>query len=266
MRRVWLKYLEVSRTTVRSRWAYLWDQVLGGLFLVIIMFVYVQLWRTTYASGSGGDFAGYTLPEIIWYLVFAEAIILSLPRIDAVLDQEVKDGDLALRLNKPYNYLLFHYFSFMGDCLLRVVTWLVIGGVTVYLLVGGFPFRWEGLPAMFSVFLITQTLNFCYGASIGMASFWVEDVSGLYLLLDKVKWVLGGFMIPIELYPATIRRIAEALPFRHMVGGPARLFVKFSWAGAGELLLLQGLWLLAFVGVCLAIFRLGVRKVDVNGG
>lgn len=115
MSRAWLKYVEVARDNVRSQWAYLWDQLLSTFHLVIIMFVFVQLWKVTYGSTSGEAFAGYSLAEVIWYLVATEAIITSLPRIHAVIDAEVKDGDLAIRLNKPYNYLLFHYSSFLGE-------------------------------------------------------------------------------------------------------------------------------------------------------
>jgi ABC-type uncharacterized transport system permease subunit len=57
--------------------------------------------------------------------------------------------------------------------------------------------------------------------------------------------MLGGMLLPVELYPAAVRRVVEALPFQYMIAGPARLLVKFSWAGAG---------------------RLAISQVDVNGG
>lgn len=265
-RRTWLKYAEVARTTLRSRWAYLWDQLLGTLFLAVIMFVFVQLWQVTYASSSAEQFGGYSLPEIIWYLVATESIIMSLPRIHATLEAEVKDGDLAVRLNKPYNYLLFHYSAFLGEGLLRLSTSLLMGGLTAYLLVGGFTFRWEALPVLLLVYLTTQALHFFYNGAIGLAAFWTEDVSGLYLLADRLKWILGGLLLPVEVYPDMARRVVEVLPFRHMLAGPARLFVKFTWVGAGQLLVSQVVWLAVFGSVCTLIYRLGVRRVDVNGG
>lgn len=261
-----LKYIEVGRTNLRSAWAYVWDQLVGMIFLVVIMFVFVQLWQVTHAGSPESAFAGFSLQEIIWYLVATESIIFSLPRIHSTLQREVKDGDLAVRLNKPYNYLLFHYSSFLGTGLLQLAMSMAVGGVTAYLLVGGFDFRWEALPALLLVYVTTQLLHFFYSASVGLAAFWMEDVTGLYLLADRIKWILGGMLMPLELYPDTARKVAEALPFQHLIAGPARLFVKFSWEGFGQLLMAQAPWLLVFGLVCTGIYRLGVRRVDVNGG
>lgn len=266
MNKALLKYVEVARTNLRSRWAYIWDQLLSTFHLVIIMFVFVQLWRVTYAAAPSSSFSGYTLPEIVWYLVATEAIITSLPRIHDVLQNEVKDGDLAVRLNKPYNYLLFHYSSYVGDGLMRLCTQLLVGGLTAYVLVGGFEFHWEAIPALLVVYLTTQVLHFFYGATIGLAAFWMEDVVGLYFIFDRAKWILGGFLLPIEIYPDAVRKVVEVLPFRHMIAGPASLFVKFEWAAVGELLASQALWAVIFGLVCIGVYRLGVRRVDVNGG
>lgn len=261
-----LKYLEVARTTLRSQYAYLWDQVLGTIHLVLIIFVFVQLWKVTYTAGGGGQIAGYSLPEMIWYLVATEGVILSLPRIHTTLEAEVKSGDLALRLNKPYNYLLFHYSGFVGEGLVRLAVALTMGGLTAYLLVGGFPFRWEGIPVLLLVYLVTQALHFTFMAVIGLGAFWVEDVVGLYFVADRAKWLLGGFLLPVEVYPDAVRRIVELLPFRHMIAGPARLFVKYSPLDAVSLLGSQGLWLALFAAACWGVWRLGVRRVDINGG
>lgn len=265
VRRRVMKYAEVGRIAVRSGWAYLWNQLLATLFLVVVLYVFVQLWRATFAA-EGPVIDGYTLPEMIWYLVATEAIILSLPRVHAVLAQEVKDGDLALRLSKPYSYLGFHYASFLGEALVKLAVMLLVGGATAWLTVGPIPFRWEAAPLLLLLYLTTHALNFFYVAAAGLLAFWVEDVVGIYLLLDRLKWVLGGMLIPVGLYPEAMRRLVAWLPFRHMIGGPAELFVHFSWGGAAALLRQQALWLVVFGCICVGIYRLGVRRVDVNGG
>jgi ABC-2 type transport system permease protein len=266
MSKALLKYVEVGRTTVRSNWTYVWDQLLGSWFLAVVMFVFVQLWKTTYGAGGQAAIEGYTLKEMNWYLVATEGLILSFPRIHWVIEQEVKDGDLALRLNKPYSYLLFHYSAYIGGGLQKLLFTFGVGGLTAYLCVGGFPFRWALLPLYLLVYLITASLNFVFTAPIGLAAFWMEDVAGLFFIMDKLKWILGGLLLPPEVYPDRIRSLVEALPFRHMIAGPARLFVKFAWPDAVQLMQSQLLWLILFGLACFGIYRLGVRRVDVNGG
>lgn len=263
---IWRKYAAVAEVNLRSRLAYLWDQLISNLFLIIIIYVFVKLWQVTYAAQGSGTITGYTLPQMIWYLVATEAIIFSLPRTHATLEQEVREGDLALRLNKPYSYLLFHYSASLGEGLFRLFTGLLLGGLTAYLMVGGIPFSLSSVSALLIIYLLTQGLHFCYGAAIGLAAFWTEDITGLFFLFDRVKWILGGLLLPIEVFPAPVRAVAELLPFQHMLYGPARLFVKFSWDGAGRLAAAQALWLTVFAAVCAGLYRLGVRRVDINGG
>lgn len=260
----WLKYVEVGRINLRAQWVYVWDQLLSGFHLIVLIFIFYRLWSVTFASNAAvGD---YTLPEMVWYILGTETIILSLPRIHSVLDAEVRSGDLALRLNKPYEYLLFHYSALLGEGLVRLVTTLLLGGVTAYLLVGGFSFQWQAIPALLLIYLLTQALHFCYNGMIGLTAFWTEDSAGVYFVMDRLKWIMGGFLLPIDLFPERLRPIAEALPFRDMIYAPARLFVKFSAAEFGILLMRQSAWVLLFGALIWSVYRLGVRKVDVNGG
>lgn len=265
MIKAWLKYREVGLTTMRSRWAYIWEQLISAIFMAVVMYVFVQLWQVTFGAGDA-QIEGFTLKEMIWYLVATESIVWSLPRVHGVIEQEVKSGDLALRLNKPYSYLLFHYSAFLGEGILRLGTALLVMGLTAFLTVGGFALQWHAVPVLLTVYVTTATLHFCYNSIIGLGAFWMEDVTGLYLLLDRLKWLAGGLLLPVELYPGIARQVVEALPFQHMIAGPARLFVKFSWAGAWQLWQSQLIWAVLFGLLCAGIFRLGVRRVDVNGG
>ncbi|HWI64274.1 MAG TPA: hypothetical protein VNT75_20740 [Symbiobacteriaceae bacterium] len=266
MRKWFLKYLEVGLINIRSRWAYLWDQLISNWFLAVILFVFVQLWKVTFSATGGGVIDGYSMAEMIWYLVATEVMVFATPGVHWAIEQEVKGGDLAIRLNKPYSYLLFHFSAFIGEGIMKLLTAAVIGGLTAYLLIGGFDFRWQGIPMLLVIWLTTMTINFFYTASIGLGAFWLEDIQGPYFVFDRLKWILGGLLLPIEVYPDFARRIAEALPFRHMIGGPARLFVKFTWEGALALFQSQLLWTVVFGLICAGIYRLGVRRVDVNGG
>lgn len=261
-----LKYREVALISIRSQWAYFWDQMLSSWFLVIVLFVFVQLWKVTYRAGGGGAIDGYSLTEMIWYLVATEALVMSAPRVHWAIEHEVKGGDLAIRLNKPYSYLLFHFSGYLGEGIMRLGTFALVGGATAYLLVGGFAFHWESIPGLLAIYLTTTTISFFYAASIGLVALWLEDIAGLYFIFDKLKWILGGLLLPIEAYPGIARQVAEALPFRYMIAGPARLVVKFSWADAAALLQSQLIWALIFGLICAGIYRLGVRRVDLNGG
>lgn len=264
-RQVVLKYGAVAATQVRSRWAYVGERLLSNFFLAVIIYVFVQLWRATFAA-TGTVIDGLTLPQMIWYYVAAEVIQFSLPRIHALIETEVRNGDLALRLNKPYQYLGFHVAAFLGDAVVQLVASLPVAAAVALLTVGPIELPLAAIPVLLFVWVTTLLLHFAWAGIIGLCAFWLEDVTGLYFILDKVKWVLGGFMMPITLFPDWLQRIANSLPFRYMYGEPARLMVEFSWSRVGALLRGQALWLVIMFALLYGVYRLGVRRVDSNGG
>lgn len=96
----------------------------------------MQLWRTTYRSAGTESIGGLTLRETLWYLMMAETIMLSKPRVSRTIAESVLDGSIAYLLNKPYNYLLYvdpEIPRFLS-LLFGQILWLSIIGLVVILL------------------------------------------------------------------------------------------------------------------------------------
>lgn len=266
MSRAVAKYAEIFRITLQSQLAYFYDQILRGIFFVVVMFVFVQLWRTTYGVTGAGSISGFSLQDMIWYLVMTETIALSTPRVHARISEEVVSGDLAYTLNRPFNYLGFHYFSMLGEIFVRAPVNFLIGASVSYLLVGGFAFDWSGFVPVVIAFLLSVSVQFFMNGTIGLLAFWVEDVNGLFLLVNRVQWILGGLLLPVDILPKALAKVALALPFRHLMYGPAKLMVKYSWTEFLAVARGQLLWLLAFGAIASVLYRWGVSRVNVNGG
>lgn len=259
------KYVEVLKVTLQNRLAYVYDQIFRSLGMVIHIFIFVQLWRVTY-SNVGGSIGGFTLPQMVWYLVVTETIVTSAPRFNGRIDAEVRAGDVAYSLNKPYSYLWFQYASYLAEWLFLLPVNFAAGALVAGPLVGGFPWRWEALPAALLAVWMGASIQFFEIAAVTLLAFWLEDTRGLWLLVERAQWLLGGLLLPVEAFPGFLRRLAEVLPFRNVVGGPARLAVDFSWQEFGRLAGNQGIWLLVFAMVATVVFRLGVSRINVNGG
>src|SRR5438132_354237 len=120
------KYGAILRMSIGNHLAYWSEVLLRSIFLVLIIYVFVQLWTLTYGTLKTARLGDYSLPQIIWYFAFAEAIILSVPMMRTKIDQEVKSGDLAYRLNKPYHYVLYLAADYAGERIVRFALNLVI--------------------------------------------------------------------------------------------------------------------------------------------
>ncbi len=256
------KTWSVLRITLLSRFAYVGELLVRSLFIVLILFIFTQLWRATGQTEK----TGFTLVQLIWYLAFTEAIMTSSSVGASEVDREVRSGDLAYRLARPLAYPLYHLGAALGERLLRFSLNLLVGVVVAFLVVGPMAVGPLALALALSLTLLSFFADWAWDMTISLLSFWIEDTFGIRLLYRRALMILGGMLIPLEAYPTWLLRIAEALPFQYFVYAPARLFVRPD----------MGYWLtaataLTFVGavglvVLALVYHLGLRQVSAQGG
>lgn len=259
------KAASVGRITVRQQLAYKTDFLLRASFLLLILFIFVQLWTTAYGGDSGKTISGFTLKQIIWYLVFTEAITLAGPPLGSRVEEEVKSGDIAIRLLRPISYLGYHYWSYMAESLFRFVVHLTIGSAIAWLAVGAPNFGW-GWAGLLSLSIGALTLSYLLTMSVALCAFWVEETRGLEFVLQKLMFTIGGMLLPIDLMPEWLQRICVWLPFQAALYYPARAGVRFDADALVGQIFVQAAWVVALVAVVTLIYRRGVAKLHVNGG
>lgn len=261
-----IKYTAIAQINLQNSLAYAGELAYRSIFMVVILYVFVQLWQATYRAVGTDVIAGLSFRDTLWYLVMSETIVLSKLRFASKMSEEVKDGSLAYTISRPYNYLLYHIAYGLGDTLLRLVINFCAGMILVTALVGPMPFNPAyTLPLLVSIALALM-LDFCIEGLIGLAAFVTEDISSFQWIYSKALLILGGVLIPLDFFPARLRVFALALPFNGVIYAPARLFVSFDWARWLNVVTQQAAWLGIFALVLWALFRLGLRHVSINGG
>jgi ABC-2 type transport system permease protein len=259
------KYGSLFTIQLINSLAYPGELIGRSLMIIPFMWIFYQLWQVTFQAAGSSIINGMTLPMTLWYLMLAETIELSRPRLGATISEAVKDGSIAYILSKPYDFLLYHYATSMGETIFRAVFNALLGGAVVWWLVGSPPTPLGWLLVTITVFG-AWTLNFCIAAMIGLSAFVVEDVSAFQWIYQKFAFILGGLLIPLDFYPAWLQTVAKALPFSAMTYGPARLFVEPSAPAFLATFGLQLAWILA-LGLLLTFFyRRSLTYLTVNGG
>ncbi|QMV45105.1 ABC transporter permease [Cohnella cholangitidis] len=259
------KAFAVGRITFRHQLAYKTDFVMRCFFLLFILYVFIQLWSAAYDGNFTTVIAGFTLKQIVWYLVFTEALTLAAPPVCTRIEEEVKNGDVAIRLTRPQSYVAYHFSVFASEALLRFFVHLIVGSAIAWAFVGApsFGFGWMGLLALSAGAL---TITFLLLMLVGLCAFWVEETSGLYFVLQKLQFTIGGMLLPIDLMPEWLQRVCAWLPFQAALYFPARMAVHYDAALLAGQAGIQAAWI---VGLGLAVgwlYRRGVTKLHVNGG
>jgi ABC-2 type transport system permease protein len=261
-----LKYGTITLTNLQHQLAYVWDAVGRAAFIVIIMYIFVQLWTAVYQSQGAAEIAGLTLPATIWYFLIAEVIELGKFRHDQRISEEVKDGSIAYSLVRPYHYLVYHFFNGLGETAVKMVLIFLLGLPVVLAGAGWLPGAGRNLPAVLLVGFLALVLDFVMASTIGLLAFVTEDTFSFRLIYQKLVFILGGLLIPVDFLPDWLQTIARLLPFSQTTYAPAKLFVAFDAGQFWQVLALQGFWI-GVLGTLLALqYRWAVRRLAVNGG
>jgi ABC-2 type transport system permease protein len=260
------KYIWVGYTSARANMAYMLEIVARATFIMVLLFIFLQLWRVTYAQTGSAVMGDLTLPQMLWYLVVTESISISSLQTTYDVDQDVRTGALAVQLIRPLSYPLYRLFTTLGERTVRFLTNFTIGIIIALLFVGPIPLTPGGILIAILAIPMAFTLDFLGLFLIGLCAFWIEDTSGIALIYSRLTWILGGMLIPLELFPSSLQPLLRALPFSSILYGPARLFVHPDLNFLLDLLLRQSIAILCFVILVALVYRTGVKRINANGG
>ena len=257
------KYAAVAEIAVRQALGER-SALFGRLaFYALVLFIFSRLWLVV---GERTTIPGATKTELLWYLALTEWVMLSFPPVHLHIEADVRRGDIAYKLPRPISYLGAQLAEEAGDFLVRVVT-LGIGGFTLaFAMAGGLPADPSGLVLAVPLVLLAGWVGLCFHAAIGLTSMWLQDCSPVYWIWQKAAFILGGLMLPLEIYPDWLREFALLTPFSALMHGPGRMAFGWQPEFAGVVALKLLLWGLVATALVTWVYRRGLRTLDVNGG
>jgi ABC-2 type transport system permease protein len=238
-------------------------ELLGrALFFVLIVGVFSAVWRAVAESGVS---TGQQPAEMLWYLAVTEWVLFSAPSVQFQIEEDVRRGDVAYQIARPASWLGARLAHGLGALALRAPVMLVVACAAAWSLAGP-PRQPVGLAVAITLGLVAAMIMTLFHVAIGVAAFWLGDVAPAYWIWQKLLFVLGGLLLPLQFYPALFVRIARLTPFPALLAGPASLATREPLMPAGVLVPTLALWTLVGWLVTRAAFNRAVRRLQVNGG
>lgn len=261
------KYLFIYRCVIMEYLQYAYNIALGFISYFIIIFIQIQLWSYLYAE-PGTLIAGYTRNQMIWYVCITETLWFG-ARATTITRQaagDIKSGNIACLINKPYHYALYILTRYTGQWNIQLPMYGLLAGITGVCMVGALPdFHLLSFLAVLPVLALGVTINAVFKLCISLLSFWMEDSNPFQWLYDKLLLVIGT-IFPIEIFPAVLQPFIRLTPVYTVCYGPAKLIVDFSMEKYLEILPVQLLYLALGLGCLFYIYGKGAKKLYVNGG
>ncbi len=233
-----------------------------GLFYLLVTAVLASLWLTA-ANANGGSIAGYSTVAIVWYVATTESGTISVPmRLIEDIGIDITSGQIAAEMQRPVSVLWLRVLTEVGTCLPRLALCVLVGTVFASVLVGAPP-DVTTLPLAAVSIVFAVTLNLIAQHLFAGAAFWLSDAKSTWFLYQKLVFILGGMLLPIEVLPDGLEAVARLLPFVAMAYAPARLA-----SGHFEpwLLALQLGWIVIAAIGATWLYRRGEQRIMRVGG
>jgi len=188
------------------------------LFLFVCLFVFAHVWE--YVDMS---FISIKKSELLYYIALNEWVLLSIPFIHFDIHQLFKKNTLTSRLLLPISFVNKELTEAIGKAFFHFI-FLGIGALSFAALwTGSFPFTLFS----FSFILITSFLATILGTllymTVGIFSFWFEEILPIFFLLQQLLFLFGGLLLPLALYPKWTHIFFPFLPFYYILGGRSQL-------------------------------------------
>ncbi len=261
------KYFYILKSELMSNLQYAFDILVGFISYCILIFIFLNLWKYIYKDPQE-LINGYNMSQMIWYVILTEILWMSLGgrNLCKKIIHDVKSGNIAYNINKPYNYVEYSLFHHMGLVIIRFILVGCLGVVLGIISLHNFPSLniLQGIGVLFSC-LFATIINILLVTAIGLIAFFMEDSNPIFWIYSKMILVIGT-IFPIEFFPHFLQPIIKYSPIYVVSYGPAKLFVDFSTSSWLQISIAQIIYLgIAFL-ICHGIYHKGVKKLNVNGG
>lgn len=239
----------------------------GAWYILVWLFTTVVLAATVMGLYVGAyRVAPQALPlaAALWSIAIASFLRLTWRHLSTVITDDIRSGDIALRMRYPFSYLGYVWADHAGRSMPTAAPFLALAAY----LIGGLPV----VPSMgiaIPVFLVMVVGSFMLSALLytlmGLLAFWMEDAMPVVRIVEKAMVVVGGSVVPIMMLPPPIRNVLEFIPLT-ATGFPAQVTSPDFLAHAPKLLAIEFGWVAVFAALVAVLWHHAKQRVEVNGG
>lgn len=248
----------VSRAIVYRVQSLVW--MLTGIMPIAVLMVWFEVSQERDIYGySRADLSVYFLSM---YVVRQVTSIWVLQRVD----EDIRRGRMAFLLIRPVAPIYCYALEHVAEKMVRVPIILIVFCVGVMLANVVDRFQVGKVIAFLPALLLAWAIIFLLYYCLGLIAFWINNVLAFDALLWTVYTVLGGALIPIDLYPQWMGAVLRLLPFAASLDFPIQILMgKQSLMQCLEGFLLQLFWLMVLMRIHSALWRRGRLRYGAAG-
>ena len=265
------KYWKIFRVSLAERLVYRADFLLATVLRFLPLVTTLLLWHAVYAGSEESEFAGFSLREMVAYLLLVNIsrMFSSMPGLAYGIAHDIREGELKKYLLQPIDMIAYLASYRVAHKAAYIATTALPYGLLFFLCRDYF----DGLPdaltlaAYAASLLLAFLIGFFFESSLGMTGFWLLEVTSLLYVVNTINFFVSGHMFPLDLLPPPWAGLLKALPFQYLAYFPAAVFLgKVQGWDLVYGLLAEAGWAAFFIILSRGLYRAGLRRYSAYGG
>lgn len=258
------KYLKIMWISMKNSTTYLRDFIMGNTFIILIIIVYILLWNNLYSQNVR---TGFSYEELIWYLIINQVVFSNNMDLFRQIETDIKSGNIAYHINKPYSYPVFILFDSLGKISVRFAVNLAFGISLGLIFIGSIPtFKLVNLLPILIMMILGIILNLLIYILISLTSFWFEENKPFVWIYRQLIFAFGGFLVPLTLFPEKLYKLMINMPWTYVAYHTSNSIVHFNLKLFFTTVTRQLSYIAFFSILIYLVFKKGAEALNVNGG
>ena len=243
-------------------------KIFADLLITVMRFGVVVLLYSYLFAYKGNLIMGVNLQTVAWSMFVYFVFMYMNPRYIATdIQKDIQTGKIEVLLGRPLSYINYKLGEYLG---LRFLTFFVstIIGIFLMIIFLGIP---ENILNIFFVITFIFCFIFCFILSfeifviLGLLSFWMQDISPIRWIVDKMVMILGGAYFPVAFFPDILKYVSLYTP----IGASQFLTytIYTNWSDVYvKMFLIQIFWICILGIVLFLMQKKAFQKLSINGG
>lgn len=260
------KYISLMRCGFIEGCAYRTNFLTGMLANFIQVIVIYYVWKSVFQFQD--NVSGITW-EIMKKYIFVSFLCNSTFSFGFELQtaNKIIKGDIILDLIKPITYKKLQHFRLVGNAIMEFMLTIFFVGMIYFFVNGQKDMSIERMLLFLCAFILGQEIKSSIQYIFSLACFYTDNGYGIVKARELLTNFFSGALIPIIMFPGSVKKIAYLLPFRGIVNIPCNVLL-----GINEIytciyeIVFQICWiiLLKFIGEL--FWKKVISNISVYGG
>jgi ABC-2 type transport system permease protein len=237
------------------------------VFIAGNYYIYSALFASSTAAGA--RIGGLTLHEMITYVAISWiGRSFYFDNIDRTLAGQIREGQIAVQLIKPFHVQTVMFFEALGEAGFRLLMFTLPITIVILPL---FKILAPASPALYGwtllSFILALLVNSQINFLLGCLAFYLKNITGVIRAKMVTMEFLTGVLIPFTFFPEWFQKLVTFLPFQAVSYVPVTIYLgRRTGEELAAALLLQAAWGLGLFVLGRLFWSYSVRHVTLQGG